>query len=382
MQSCLSSWNFVRNWMFLCTVFFSVNASAVTITAEYKRDQIIWDTGVAYNSSLLTSSISEIYANLAPTERWIPGAAPQDVTITLTGNDSAATKISVPVHISGFEYNWSGANFTAKSNSSLTSISMTECKNTTVSGNTIAVYSASPNSGECIGNQHLQHSSVGQTPFFFVKPIFSLKDESALKAALKAASSVGNFTGSTNVTFRYYYYRGEILTYRVLTMPISLQFNITMIDFIDSVDIRNIGPFLPSNSLNGVIEPLYDKSTQTVKGKPTEFEVTVKGNFITGINMTFKPEGGGYYLKHEDYATNSATIKYDIKCDQYCSKQEIVTDGKAINVNDVPVPISKQQTANEIVYKILVGYDKAQEFDDVHTGRYSGSFIIEFGLGI
>ncbi|WED25631.1 hypothetical protein L3V77_11205 [Vibrio sp. DW001] len=368
--------------MFLCFVFFSVNASAVTITAEYKRDQIIWDTGMAYSSSLLTSSISEIYTNLAPTKRWIPGAAPQDATITLKGNDASGTTISVPIHISGFEYNWSGANFTVKNNSLLSSISMTECKNTTVSGNTIAVYSASPNSGECIGNQHLQHNSVGQTPFFFVKPIFSLKDESALKVALKAATSVGNFTGSTNVTFRYYYYRGEILTYRVLTMPISLQFNITKIDFIDSVDIRNIGPFLPSNSLNGVIEPLYDKSTQTVKGKPTEFEVTVKGNFMTGINMTFKPEGGGYYLKHEDYVNNSATIKYDIKCDQYCSKQEIVTDGRAINVNDVPVPISMQQTANEIVYKIRVGYDKAQQFDDVHTGRYSGSFTIEFGLGI
>ncbi|MFC1234121.1 hypothetical protein [Vibrio sp. F74] len=365
--------------MLLCFVFFSVNASAVTITAEYKRDQIIWDTGMAYNSSLLTSSISEIYANLAPTERWIPGAAPQEATIKLKGNDASGTTINVPIHISGFEYNWSGANFTAKNNDS--SITMkNHCKNTTVSGNTIAVYSASPNSGQCIGSKHLQHNSVGQTPFFFVKPIFSLKDESALKTALKAASSVGNFIGSTNVTFRYYYYRGDILTYRVLTMPISLQFNITKIDFIDNVDIRNIGPFLPSNGLNGVIEPLYDKSTQTVKGKPTEFEVTVTGNFVKGINMTFRPEGGGYYLKHEDYATNSATIKYDIKCDQYCSKQEIVTDGTTINVSNVPVP--KQQTDDQIVYKILVGYDKAQQFDDVHTGRYSGSFIIEFGLGI
>lgn len=363
-------------------MLFSVNTSAVTITAEYKRGQIIWDTGIAYNSTHFTSSTSEIYANLAPTPRWIPAAVPQDVTVTLTGNDAKSTKINVPLHISGFEYNWSGANFTAKSNSALSSITMTECKTTTVSGNTVAVYSASVTTGLCIGNKHLQHSSVGQTPFFFVKPIFSVKNESALKAALKAATSVGNFTGSTNVTFRYYYYRGDILTYRILTMPISLQFNITQIDFIDSVDIRNIGPYLPSNSLNGVIEPIYDRSTQTVKGKPTEFQITVKGNFMTGINMTFKAEGGGYYLKHEDHASNSSTIKYDIKCDQYCSKQEIVTDGKAVNVNDVPVPISKQNTANEIVYKILVGYEKAQQFDDVVTGRYSGSFIIEFGLGI
>jgi len=376
MNSYINLWGRIINCICFALSLISISVNAVTITGEYDGKSIRWDTALSYNTTYLTSSTYDIFSYLTPTNRWIPLATPKTVTMTLKNGTNT---VSTSVHIAGLEYNFGGTNFDFVDNSQLNpSISVTECKNTAASGKTIAMYS--PTSGECVGNKHLSNSVGQQTPFFFVRPIFSL-DESQLEAALSLLP-VGNYVSeAVTLSFRYFYYSGSgIRTYRNLTIPFALQINSVEYDAIESVTVEN----LVSGGLNGVIEPIYDKASQTVTGRETEYLVTVNGSFATGINMTFKPGvvSDGYILKHENYATNSGAIKYDIKCDDKCNVQNIVTNGLAINVNNVAVPISKQSTSEQLVYKIKVGYSTSQPFDDVYTGRYSGSFIIEFGLGI
>lgn len=344
-------------------LFTSLHSQAVTINLTIIGDKVNYENAKPFSSVTkgyaLTSS--EIYNNLQPTKKWITALNKVKQNISLSGPESGA-KLSFD--LIGLEYDLASDKFTNVSNNSMLGLESRQCSaEQPISGGT-RVFDTSSGEVRCIGH-YVHTSSVGYTPFFFVRPVFKI-DENALMEELKGKAS-GTYYANINVPFRYYFYTdNDVFTYRNLHLPISFQVHFTP-GYLQSVSV--------TSPTNGIILPNYENGV--VKGE-AKYIVKAQGYFNSGLKMRFDTLKS-YQLTHDSDSTS--TIPYYVKC-QTCNRQDIISDGvmtPAVSGDGgVVVKLINGDNA-QLNYELLVGYDE-RTIDQVKTGNYRDSFTVLFAL--
>ncbi len=344
--------------LFALSLIFSASSYALTVNVLIKGGNITYENARVDASVPGVTTSSEIFSNLEPTKKWMPATTKVTKDITLTGSSSnQSTTAQVIIH--GLEYDWGSISNASVSNNIL-GLENSVC-NTSVTSNLISVVNSSQVS--CISNKAII-SSKDNIPFYFVRPIFEIKN---LLMAFKGKSE-GIYVGSLEVPVRYYFYNSmSVLTYRELSFNLTFQVNYLPEVFTSLV-------VTPENG--GVMPPQYGSGT--VKGE-TRFNIETLGYFNSGIKMKFDTSKD-YSLTHDTQTEKK--IPYYVHCDT-CEDKVIVGDkGKVTtsvlnNAGVVLAPVGSDKT--RINYNLTVGYSD-KTVNEVVTGGYSDSFVVIFGL--
>ena len=215
----------------------------------------------------------------------------------------------------------------------------------------------------CVGKKY---NAVGKTPFYFLTPVFDVSEAAFIQVFKDNKAVEGNYSGILNFTLRYYYFTAQgILTWRSILQQLAIQIYYKP-DFLENVVLS------PSVF---VIKPEYSVKGK-VSGTAKYINVSATGYFTTGLKMTFTAGAGSVF---QMAGLGSNIIKYFIKC-ALCDQKIIVDNGNlhadvTSNTGVVTVPVGPNP--NKIDFKLSVGYN-AQEYDNVVTGSYTGSFIVIF----
>ncbi|HIF9216573.1 TPA: hypothetical protein ACX6QF_002068 [Photobacterium damselae] len=316
---------------------------AFTLTGKITGSRIQWENNIPYDGDA-TLSIWTPQSGLPTTKLWRPGflAVQPSSNINLSGPGGF---VETQLEITGIEYNLGGAS-PKKTNVSTGSV----CDSTLQSGNIVKIKS---HNKICLSSLELENAN-SIMPFYFLRPIFTIDEESLLKSFEGKAE--GNYVGSIPVIIRYYFKEDSgVFTYR----NIATQFDIR-IYFVPSF-ITNV--FV---SGNGILEPIYDTVNHTVSSD-TSFDITSTGYFNNGLKVSFPNRD--YLLKKGEYS-----IPYNISCEGNCSNRIIVSEGRAKYDSTIIYPNSDKKEAK---FKLNVSYNDIQA-SSVTTGKYSDSFTLLF----
>jgi len=173
----------------------------------------------------------------------------------------------------------------------------------------------------CVGKKY---NAVGKTPFYFLTPVFDV-NETAFIQGFKDNKAVE-----------------EIIAASLILLSVI------------------------------IILPLKEFLLIVVFSSNLRFKPIINLTFTAGAGSVFQMAGLG-----------SNIIKYFIKC-ALCDQKIIVDNGNlhadvTSNTGVVTVPVGPNP--NKIDFKLSVGYN-AQEYDNVVTGSYTGSFIVIFEVDI
>ncbi|HIF9383781.1 TPA: hypothetical protein ACX6RR_003646 [Photobacterium damselae] len=294
--------------------------------------------------------------NLLPVTSWAP-IFQQDKRLTISLQDINNPKNTFKQNISlkGMAYQFDG--FTVSGNSDFSM--MNKCADDVVGSHVITV-GGSRGTIKCVSSKQLDlASSSGEiVPFRYFKPIVNLPN---LLENLKNAGE-GRYTGvySSEITYAFKLSNG-VISYR--TLPYAISFEIKY-EPAEIIDVQVIG--------DGKIEPLYNKDKRTISGK-SEYLINIKGNFPSGVKLTFKPNSADnhFYLKND---FTGLKIPYFINC-QLCTDRTISNDkGEMTNPNGIYY-IDKYR--NDFGFKLMVGYNSVKA-DDLESGGYHDTFYAFF----
>ncbi|MFA0141835.1 hypothetical protein FCV62_22120 [Vibrio kanaloae] len=266
-------------------MFYNNSAnSAILVTGEVTTSELRWKDVTTIDGGLVpTRWASPPFLNA--TNRWVPatfsGSPVRNIVLSGTGGSTS----SIDIDIKGIEYNTSGAHFSLDDSNIGAS-----CELDKVSPPTIRV-----TGDNCISNTQLSSAS-SVSPFSFFRPFFNI-NESVIIEALKGMPE-GYYSGMVPLNYRYYYYNGDILTFRNFSdvLIIGVDYSPTMIERID-IDGT------------GVMQPSYDTSELRISGK-TKYEISVKGYFTNGLVMTMPTKS--YDLAYDK--DPAIKIPYQVTC--------------------------------------------------------------------
>lgn len=356
-------------------IFISTASHASVINGTITGNVLSWNNAIplsgGYSGSqrYKLSSASPV-SNLSPTSEWIPGllsSTSQDALSTITLNGPSNSSFTAPIKVVGVEYN-TGTN-SAGTGSDLDGgfYGLMPCI-VFASGSTIRLIKPSATGTlNCIGKKY---NAGGQTPFNFITPVIDVNQADFIQAFKDNKAVEGNYNGTLNFTLRYYYFTNQgIITYRNIPQQLAVQIYYKA-DYLEEVVLS------PSML---VIEPDYSVNGK-VSGTAKDISVSATGYFTTGLKMTFTAGAGSVF---QMAGPDSKVLKYFIKC-ALCDQRVIVDNGilhADITNNNGLVTVPVSSSPNKIDFKLSVGYD-AQEYDDVVTGNYTGSFIVIFEVDI
>ncbi|CAH0527335.1 hypothetical protein [Vibrio hippocampi] len=339
---------------------------AATLNITVQGDSVTYENANTFSGDIYRVTSAQSYAGLEPTNRWFPSATKTTQTLTLNGLNGETVSTNMTLH--GFEYDWGGVSLTSSANTN-TGLEPGFCTTSSTSSSTLAVYSTSSGDTTCASSIELNNAAAFQTPFFFVRPLFSVDD---LMTALSGKPE-GTYSATFHVSFKYYYYNQQsVLTYRTLSMPITL-----MVTYMPNI-LRSLNVYSPDA---GVMEPEYTPSN--VKGQ-TSYKVEATGYFNNGLKMQFDTSKD-YQLMHEG-GGNGATdkIPYYITCSTCSDYQQIVVDGTvttAVGANSGVVTAPTGADKSTVNYELTIGYEN-RTIDQVKTGQYSDSFTVLFAVDL
>lgn len=337
-------WKYVVATLLFWPISFT---HAFTLNGSIANGRVVWDNLVLSHGQHTLSTWTPL-TGLTPTTRWRPGfmASPQLISsITLVNGGNS---ISLPLLLTGIEYN-TGSNSIADVTSSPP---MTLCDNNIASGNVIQLVGA----WNCSYDK-LISNSISKTPFFFLRPLFSI-DSNAVLTGFEGKPE-GNYTGVMPISIRYFYYTASgALTYRDIRQSFSVQ-------------IRHKPSYISSVTLSGsgLLVPTYNKSAKTVSAMTT-FQVNAAGHFDKGMKMMLQDRN--YHLNSQNL---NNVIPYSIKCSgAACSNFLLVTAGSL----KVPSLILNAVGDKSRVDFILdISYENIAA-TNIESGRYTDSFTILF----
>lgn len=322
-------------------------AHAFTLNGSVANGRVTWDNLVLSHGQNTLSTWTPL-SGLTPTTRWRPGfmASPQPVSsITLVNGGNS---ISLPLLLTGIEYNTGSNSITDV----ISSPAMTSCDNNIASGNVIQLVGA----WNC-SYEKLINNNASKTPFFFLRPLFSI-DSNAVLTGFEGKPE-GYYTGTMPMSIRYFYYTTSgALTYRDIRKSFSVQ-------------IRHKPSYISSVTLSGsgVLVPTYNKTAKTVSAMTT-FQVNATGHFDKGMKMI---------LQDRDYRLSSQTlnntIPYSIKCSgAACADVLLVTAGALKAPSSI---LNAGGDKSRVDFMLDVSYENIAAAN-IESGRYTDSFTILF----
>lgn len=345
--------------LFALGLIFSTSSNALTINISVKGQDVRYDNSRDWGRGYYVTTTSEIFSSLEPTKKWVPAMQLVNKSVTLTGPSSE--QVTVEVLVQGLEFDWGSLSNLTATNDKL-GMESGYCSNSTATSMTTILNNSM---SSCISSAAIiSKSGKENIPFYFVRPIFEIKE---LLTSLEGKPE-GVYVGSVKVPFRYYFYNSmSIFTYRNLLLNLTFQVN-----YIPEVFTSLI--VTPENG--GVMPPQYGSGT--VKGE-TRFNIEALGYFNTGIKMKFDTSKD-YSLTHTSQAEEK--IPYYVHCDTCDDKVIIDEKGKMTtsvlnNAGVVLAPVGSDKT--KINYNLTVGYSD-KTVNEVVTGGYSDSFVVVFGL--
>ncbi|QYJ86033.1 hypothetical protein K0I73_18060 [Shewanella mesophila] len=345
--------------LFVLSLTFSTSSYALTVNISVKGQNVRYENSRDWGRGYYVATTSEIFSSLEPTKKWIPAMQRVNKNVTLIGPSSE--QATVQVLVQGLEYDWGSLSNSTAVNDKL-GLESGYCSNSTTSSMTTILNNSM---SSCISSAAIiTKSGAENIPFYFVRPIFEIKE---LLTALKGKPE-GVYVGNLTVPVRYYFYNSmSILTYRNLSFNLTFQVNYIPEMFTSLV-------VTPENG--GVMPPQYGSGT--VKGE-TRFNIETVGYFNTGIKMKFDTSKD-YSLTHASQTDKK--IPYYVHCDTCDDKVIVDEKGKMTtsvlnSAGVVLAPVGSDKT--RINYNLTVGYSD-KTVNEVVTGGYSGSFVVVFGL--
>ncbi|MCE9785359.1 hypothetical protein [Shewanella algae] len=265
-------------------IYHNVANAVIMVTGEATRSELRWKDATAIDGGLVPSRWVSPPV-LSSTYRWVPatfnGTPAKNIVLSGTGGSTSP----IDIDIMGIEYNTSGAHFSLDDSGIGTS-----CELDKVSPPMIRLAG-----NNCISNTQLSSAS-SVSPFSLFRPFFNI-DKAIVVEALKGMPE-GYYSGMVTLNYRYYYYNGEILTYRNFNdvLIIGVDYSPAMIE---RIDVNG----------DGVMKPSYDTSNLRVSGR-TEYGVSATGYFTNGLVMTMPTKS--YRLVYDK--DPSITIPYQVTC--------------------------------------------------------------------
>lgn len=365
------------NLIFFLTIliFISTASHAATVNARITGKVLSWDNAIPISGGFSGSqryklSTSSSFSTLAPANSWIPGII-QDTgldtvkTITLNGPSGS---ITAPIEVVGVVYDTGGRAIGSGSSDLGNQFSSFTGCNVVLSGSTVRVTKSTTNGTlKCVGQKY---DAGGKTPFLFLTSVFDVNEAKFIQAFKDNKAIEGSYSGFITLNIRYYYIQtnGQ-LTFRNIPQQLAIQVYYIP-DYLEDVALS------PSML---VIDPDYSVKGK-VSGVAEDVSVSVTGFFTKGLQMTFTAGAGSAF---QMAGPDNKVIKYFIKCTQ-CDQNTIVSNGSLhadVTGNNGLVTVPVGSNANKIDFKLSVGYD-SQDYDDVSTGNYTGSFIVIFRVDL
>lgn len=333
---------------FIALMVTNVAQAAFEVRAEVKAGTVRWDNVTRYNGKMLPSTW-ETPPMLQASEAWAAATfsvTPPTNMILNGGNGNASA--SIPINISGVQYNTTGIEFAQSANTVAGGCSFEDV--------TLPIVTVEgPN---CVSSVRLinKHKS---SPFIFLRPIFDI-DESALVSALTGLPE-GEYSASVPISIRYYYENDGIMTYRNINEVMLFSFDYQPVQ-LDNIVVNG----------DGVMTPVYDTIGKRISSK-TSFDITANGYFNDGIVLTMPQQS--YELVHLD--NPEIVIPYNIQCYQ-CDFNNLVNDGDLMNQTTAISGGSGVQTSINFILEF--GYDVAGT--EVISGDYFDEVTIMLEPGI
>lgn len=286
---------------FIALMTTNMAQASFEIRAEVKSGNVRWDNVTRYNGKMLPSSWGAP-PMLQASEAWaaatFSGTPP--TSMSLVGG-SGDTSSSIPINISGVQYNTTGIEFTQSTN--------------TLGGGCIFDQVSLPivtvEGTNCVSSVRLINK-YKSSPFIFLRPIFDI-NESEIVAALNGLSE-GLYSTSVPVNIRYYYENDGIMTYRNINEVMLFLFDYQPVQ-LDSIFVSG----------DGVMIPEYDTISKRIRST-TSFDITANGYFNDGIVLTIPQQS--YELVNLN--NPGVVIPYSIHCIQ-CDFSNLVNEGQLIN---------------------------------------------------
>lgn len=334
------------NYIILLTALACLPASfanAFTLSGSVTNGKVTWDNVMISNGQKTLTTWSSV-SGLAPTVKWRPGflASPQTQSTVMLS--SGSNTVSLPLTLSGIEYNTGGNDIT----DTISVPGTKNCEKNISMGNVIHLVGH----WDCSYDKLINNGAT-KTPFFFLRPLLSMDDSTILRSF--EGKPEGRYVGMFPVVIRYFYYSTTgAVTYRDVRKTFSVQLSYKP-SYISSITI--IG--------SGRIEPVYDKIAKTVSGI-TSFEVNATGYFSKGLKMILPLRD--YSLKSQK---SDKKIPYSIDC--ICSAK-IVNNGSLGSNNIV---LNANPSKSNIDFNLDVHYDNIKAAD-VDSGHYTDSFTVLF----
>ncbi|HIF9228192.1 TPA: hypothetical protein ACX6S2_003756 [Photobacterium damselae] len=346
--------NPLKSKLIYFSILYSLSfyCSASTLTAKLVgNDLSLYNAQV--NGEYISPSDWLITGDLYPTKEWVPGTflGTSSNQIHLNGPSG---DISFSFEVVGVEYRLGSASGYFK-NLVNSPKGMKTCTSIEQDGSWVKLIG-----DNCIADQAYV-SDVDYTPFQFARPIIRVDKDELIQAFKDVNAEAGFYRGSISINpfFGFKSSQGAWTYKSSLSYPISLQIQYQPAA-LDSIDISG----------NGILEPVYNKGKQTISSQ-TDYVITAKGAFPTGLNLTFLPNGDGLFDLKYVKSLSGNSIPYSIDCDK-CLDNKIVDNGILITKDT-----SISEPGNEIQFSLHIHYDSI-DASKLMSGNYFDSFIIMF----
>ncbi len=340
-------------WILLFLISF--NVFSYTLDASITGDVIKYKNAINSPSGLGKVLVSWAPShNLLPAKNWSPGFKYTQKDITLSG-PGGSVDLKQAISVIGLEY---------KSKDLLiesTGVSMPGAVCSADGYSNSEVYVISQVSGTpCRGKSVF--SSNGKMPFYFVRPIFDIKEDKVINAFANLSNKIeGFYSGNIMINYVYAFEQNNgVKTWRNLSAPLTISFYYKP-NMLTSIRLENPGVHLMK---------IQDKNDLEIIGE-TEFNIIAEGFFNNGIGLSLA-SSNNYELSN---STKSFRIPISIFCAD-CQKQELVRKGKIINGTSM----IRRKNVQKIRFPIKVNFevDKSK----VPVGSYDGQFTILFTADI
>ncbi|MCX2791100.1 hypothetical protein [Vibrio sp. Sgm 5] len=332
----------------------SYSHGAFYVNADVKSDSIRWGNvtyGIGDNK---VPSKWGVPPALRSVLSWSAGAfsvAPP-TSLTLKGGLNVETTDSIPISVTGIQYNTSGTDVTESVNAAGGGCTRDEVA--------IPLITLESSGTGCISSTTLT-PSIATAPFILFRPMFQIDDTAIINALYGKAE--GSYSASVPFVISYYYVNTSgISTYRNISDVIIFNFNY------DPVEITG----LEVRSGDGIMTPNY-KSTDRRVTSETNYRLEAMGFFHDGIVLTMPSQD--YEMVNS--TSPDVTIPYSVVCNE-CSATKLVDDG--VLLEQVTTISEGSGIQKSITFNLKFDYDVDGEA--LVSGDYADTVTIMVGPGI
>ncbi|YCO05281.1 hypothetical protein ACB087_17545 [Vibrio sp. VNB-15] len=332
----------------------SYSHGAFYVNAEVKSDGIKWDNVTYGKGDNKVPSKWGVPPALRSVLSWSAGSFPvvPQSSITLRGGLNVEITDSIPITITGIQYNTTGINLTESANTIGGG-----CTRDEVALPLITLESAGAG---CISSTKLSPATP-TSPFLLFRPMFQIDDMAIVNALY--GKSEGSYSASAPIMIRYYYENTSgISTFRNINDVIIFNFDY------DPVEITG----LEVRSGDGIMTPNYNSTDRRVTSE-TNYRLEAMGFFHDGIVLTMPSQD--YEMVNS--TSPDVTIPYSVVCNE-CSATKLVDDG--VLLEQVTTIGKGSGIQKSITFNLKFDYDVDGE--TLVSGDYADTVTIMVGPGI